>query len=64
MAKTERHPNASDMTPPNSGPTRFKDDVREVTNGMECGIGVATYNDIKVGDVIEAFELEESPASL
>ncbi|MEE8166174.1 MAG: translation initiation factor IF-2, partial [Myxococcota bacterium] len=43
---------------------RFKDDVREVTNGMECGIGVATYNDIKVGDVIEAFELEESPASL
>ncbi len=43
---------------------RFKDDVREVTNGMECGIGVATYNDIKVDDVIEAFELEEKPATL
>ncbi len=33
---------------------RFKDDVKEVINGMECGIGVATYNDIKVGDIIEA----------
>jgi translation initiation factor IF-2 len=43
---------------------RFKDDVREVTNGMECGIGVSTYNDIKIGDVIEAFELEEKPATL
>jgi translation initiation factor IF-2 len=43
---------------------RFKDDVKEVINGMECGIGVATYNDIKVGDVIEAYELEEKPASL
>ena len=38
---------------------RFKDDVKEVINGMECGIGVATYNDVKVGDVIEVFELEE-----
>jgi translation initiation factor IF-2 len=43
---------------------RFKEDVKEVTNGMECGIGVATYNDIKIGDVIEAFELEEKPATL
>ncbi len=43
---------------------RFKDDVREVTNGMECGIGVAHFNDIKIGDVIEAFELEEKPATL
>jgi translation initiation factor IF-2 len=43
---------------------RFKDDVKEVTNGMECGIGVANYNDIKIGDVIEAFELEEKPATL
>lgn len=43
---------------------RFKDDVREVTNGMECGIGVATYNDVKVGDVIEAFQLDEKPATL
>jgi translation initiation factor IF-2 len=43
---------------------RFKDDVREVTNGMECGIGIATYNDIKIGDVIEVYEVEERPASL
>jgi translation initiation factor IF-2 len=43
---------------------RFKDDVKEVINGMECGIGVSTYNDIKVGDIIEAYELEEKPATL
>jgi translation initiation factor IF-2 len=43
---------------------RFKDDVKEVINGMECGIGVAHYNDVKVGDVIEAFELNEKPATL
>ena len=34
---------------------RFKDDAREVTNGMECGISIANYGDIKVHDVIEAF---------
>ena len=38
---------------------RFKDDVREVTIGYECGIGLENYNDIKVGDLIEAFEIEE-----
>jgi len=43
---------------------RFKDDVAEVTNGYECGIGVSTYNDIKVGDVIEVYELLEEPATL
>jgi translation initiation factor IF-2 len=43
---------------------RFKDDVKEVTNGMECGIGVANYNDVKVGDVIETFEREERAATL
>ena len=43
---------------------RFKDDVKEVINGMECGIGVATYNDVRVGDIIEAYELQEKPASL
>ena len=43
---------------------RFKDDVKEVINGMECGIGVATFNDVKIGDVIEAYELEEKPAVL
>lgn len=37
---------------------RFKDDVREVASGFECGIGIENYNDVKVGDVIEAFEME------
>ena len=36
---------------------RFKDDVNEVKNGYECGIGIKDYNDIKVGDQIEVFEV-------
>ena len=43
---------------------RFKDDVREVATGYECGIGLENYNDIKVGDVIEAFEIEEVKTTL
>ncbi len=43
---------------------RFKDDVREVNSGFECGIGIEGYNDIKVGDVIETFTVEEKPAIL
>ena len=38
---------------------RFKDDVQDVRNGMECGIGVKNYNDVKVGDQIEVFEIVE-----
>lgn len=38
---------------------RFKDDVNEVRNGMECGIGVKDYNDIKSGDQIEVFDIKE-----
>lgn len=38
---------------------RFKDDAREVTTGLECGIGIENYNDVKVGDTIEAFMIEE-----
>ncbi len=38
---------------------RFKDDVREVASGYECGFSIERYNDIKVGDVIEAFEMQE-----
>jgi translation initiation factor IF-2 len=38
---------------------RFKDDVNDVRNGMECGIGVKNYNDVKVGDQIEVFEIIE-----
>jgi translation initiation factor IF-2 len=40
---------------------RFKDDVREVLEGYECGIGLGSYNDIKVDDVIETWELREKP---
>jgi translation initiation factor IF-2 len=43
---------------------RFKDDVREVATGFECGIGLESYNDIKIGDVIEAYALEEQAATL
>jgi translation initiation factor IF-2 len=43
---------------------RFKDDVKEVTNGMECGISIDGYNDLKMSDVIEVFEVEELPATL
>ena len=35
---------------------RFKDDVQEVRNGMECGIGVKNYNDVQVNDKIEVFD--------
>jgi translation initiation factor IF-2 len=43
---------------------RFKDDVREVQTGFECGIGLEGFNDVKVGDVIEAYEIQEQPAQL
>lgn len=43
---------------------RFKDDVREVLKGYECGISLENFNDIKVGDVIEAFEMVEEAATL
>ena len=38
---------------------RFKDDVQEVKMGMDCGIGVKNYNDVRVGDQIEVFERTE-----
>ena len=38
---------------------RFKDDVKEVQSAYECGIGIENYNDVKVGDVIECYEVEE-----
>ena len=43
---------------------RFKDDVREVQNGYECGMGIENYDDIKVGDSIEAFETYEKKRTL
>jgi translation initiation factor IF-2 len=43
---------------------RFKDDVREVAQGFECGIGVEGWQDFEAGDIIEAFEIEETRPSL
>jgi translation initiation factor IF-2 len=41
---------------------RFKEDVAEVRSGMECGISLENYNDVKTGDVIEAFTTEKVTA--
>ncbi len=43
---------------------RFKDDVREVQSGYECGIGLVNYNDIKAGDVVEVYEMQEVKSTL
>jgi translation initiation factor IF-2 len=43
---------------------RFKEDVREVREGYECGINVEGFNDVKVGDVIEAYKIEEVQRTL
>jgi translation initiation factor IF-2 len=43
---------------------RFKDDAQEVRNGMECGIGVKDYNDVKPGDQIEVYEITQVQRSL
>ena len=43
---------------------RFKDDVKEVLVGMECGLTIKNYNDIRTGDVVEAYELEEVKRTL
>ena len=41
---------------------RFKDDAKEVSAGLECGLNIESFNDVKVGDVIEAYEQVEVPA--
>ena len=43
---------------------RFRDDVKEAATNYECGIGLENYNDIKPGDVIEAFEMESIKTTL
>jgi translation initiation factor IF-2 len=43
---------------------RFKDDAEEVQHGYECGISIEGYNDIKQGDVIEVYEIQEIAATL
>jgi translation initiation factor IF-2 len=42
---------------------RFKDDVKEVKQGYDCGIMIENYNDIKVDDVIEASQMKEVPTN-
>lgn len=43
---------------------RYKDDVKDVSSGMECGLTIKNYNDLKAGDVVEAFEIEEVKRTL
>src|SRR5690606_25271428 len=43
---------------------RFKDDVREVSAGYECGIGIQNYNDLRVKDIIEGYEITETKRKL
>lgn len=43
---------------------RFKDDAKEVTSGMECGLTIKNYSDLKVGDIVEAYEIEEVKRTL
>ena len=43
---------------------RFKDDVKEAREGFECGIGIVNFNDIKVGDLIECYRVEEIARTL
>ena len=43
---------------------RFKDDAKEVQQGYECGIGIENFNDVKLGDVLEAYVLEEEATKL
>lgn len=43
---------------------RFKDDVKEVKNGYECGVGLENYNDVKVGDLFEAYKMKEKKRTL
>ena len=43
---------------------RFKDDVNEVKNGLECGIAFERFSDIKIGDVVESFTVEKIAATV
>ena len=43
---------------------RYKDDAKEVIQGQECGLGIENFNDIKEGDIVEAFEIQEIKRTL
>ena len=53
------YPNKEGVIGEMSSLKRYKDDVKEVRSGMECGISVKNFNDIKVGDIFEAYEIIE-----
>lgn len=53
------YPNREGATAEIASLKRFKDDVKEVKENMECGITIKNFNDIKVGDIIEAYEITE-----
>jgi translation initiation factor IF-2 len=55
---------SSSRRPPSPRFRRFKDDVKEVNAGMECGVLLADTNDIKPGDNLEVFEVEERERTL
>jgi len=56
--------NGQDKQIPVEGLRRFKDDVKEVREGFECGIRIATYQDVKAKDVLEFYEIREEMRKL
>ena len=58
------YPTAEGATAELGSLKRFKDDVKEVLSGMECGLTIKNYSDVKVGDVVEAYEQEEVKRTL
>jgi translation initiation factor IF-2 len=58
------YPTAEGATAELASLKRFKDDVKEVPSSMECGLVIKNYNDIKVGDIVEAYEEEEVKRTL
>ena len=58
------YPTAEGATAELASLKRFKDDVKEVLSGMECGLTIKNYSDVKVGDVVEAYEQEEVKRTL
>lgn len=58
------YPTAEGVTAELGSLKRFKDDAKEVTSGMECGLTIKNYSDIKAGDIVEAYETEEVKRTL
>ena len=58
------YPTKEGVTGEISSLKRYKDDVKEVTNRMECGLTIKNFNDIKIGDTIEAYEIIEVKQTL